>query len=77
MADFNYGWIFCREGVNLPDICATAALCAVEGLSLHFGAVDLGWHPEFGVHIYEVNTAPGLEGQTLVNYAQSFQNYVS
>jgi len=71
------GWIFCRENVTLPDACRDAAIRAVEALHLNFGAVDMGYHSVHGVAVYEVNTAPGLEGQTLVNYANAFRTYAS
>jgi hypothetical protein len=38
-------------------------------LHLDFGAVDVGWNEHHGeATIYEVNTAPGLEGTTLEKY---------
>jgi len=67
------GWVFCREDVEVPDEIEIASIEAVARLGLHFGAVDIGWHPEFGVGIYEVNTAPGIEGQTLINYANKIR----
>lgn len=66
----DYGWVFCREDIHVPDVCVQAALMAVSTLQLDFGAVDIGYHEEFGTILYEVNTAPGLEGTTLENYAK-------
>lgn len=63
------GWVFCRDDVNAPSEVLDFSLAAVSALGLDFGAVDVGWHPEFGVGVYEVNTAPGIEGQTLINYS--------
>lgn len=68
------GWVFCRENVEVPPEVVNVAERAVLALHLDFGAVDLGWHPEYGTYIYEVNTAPGLEGQTLTNYAQTIRS---
>lgn len=48
------------------------AIKAIHCLGLHFGAVDIGWHPEHDWCIYEVNTAPGIEGTTLEKYAEHF-----
>lgn len=64
-----FGWVFCREDVNPPQAVKDAAISAVAALGLDFGAVDIGWnqHKELAV-VYEVNTAPGLEGTTLDNY---------
>ncbi len=70
------GWVFCREDVELPAPVREAALSAVLALHLDFGAVDIGYHEKFGPAIYEVNTAPGLEGQTLINYGQTIATYL-
>jgi len=63
------GFIYARGDCNPPDCIGSAALSAVAALQLDFGAVDLGYN----VHakkatVYEVNTAPGLEGTTLDKY---------
>lgn len=70
------GWVFCRENVDIPEDVEIAAIEAVAHLNLHFGAVDIGYHPEFGVGIYEINTAPGIEGQTLMNYANRIRQHI-
>ena len=70
------GWVFCREDLNVPDAVRTVAEGAIHRLGLHFGAVDVGYHPDFGAVVYEVNTAPGLEGQTLINYINMFRSYL-
>lgn len=70
------GWVFCRENVNAPQSVLNAAVDAVMALGLDFGAVDIGFHNNIGPCIYEVNTAPGLEGQTLSNYAQAFKQLI-
>lgn len=70
-------WIFAREGVSAPSDVLEAAELAINHLGLDFGAVDIGYHRELGPCIYEVNTAPGIEGQTLTNYANAFRRYLS
>mgnify|MGYP001573297728 FL=1 len=70
------GWVFCRENVHPPQAVLQAAENAVMALGLDFGAVDIGFHNNIGPCVYEVNTAPGLEGQTLTNYAEAFQKLV-
>lgn len=70
------GWVFCRDGVNAPTSVKEAAEQAVNALGLDFGAVDIGYHPDVGIAVYEVNTAPGIEGQTLHNYAGVFRRYL-
>ncbi len=67
------GWVFCRENVSPPPEVLSRSLEAIMALGLDFGAVDIGYHPDVGVAVYEVNTAPGLEGHTLTNYAQAFK----
>jgi hypothetical protein len=71
------GWVFCRIGVNVPDPVRDAAQHAVSALGLQFGAVDIGWDGKIGPRIYEVNTAPGLEGQTIKAYADAIRNHIS
>ncbi len=66
-----HGWVFCRSDLATPPRAALAeAIKAVEALGLDFGAVDLGVTEKNGrIAVYEVNTAPGLEGTTLDVYA--------
>lgn len=63
------GWVFARDGVSPPSCVLDAARRAVVALGLDFGAVDVGYnaHSKEAV-VYEVNTAPGLEGTTLDKY---------
>jgi hypothetical protein len=71
------GWVFCRDDIIVPDSVRTAAERAVNVLGLDFGAVDIGYDPTYGIAIYEVNTAPGLEGLTLNNYVNAFRSYIN
>ena len=65
----NTGWVFCREGVECPSIVLQSSIRAVSVLDLDFGAVDVGYNVEGGsCFVYEVNTAPGIEGSTLDSY---------
>lgn len=72
------GWVFCREGVTCPEAVSLAAVAAVRSLGLDFGAVDVGWN-EKGQRpaVFEVNTAPGLEGTTLEKYASKIKELVA
>lgn len=66
------GWIYAREEVVLPTAVKEEAIKAVQALGLDFGAVDVGYRTtESKAFVFEVNTSPGLEGQTLVNYAKA------
>lgn len=67
------GFIFAHEGVDVAPEGQFAAINAVNGLGLDFGAVDLIWHPNTGFTVLEVNTACGLEGKTLEVYVQAFK----
>jgi len=63
------GWIFARQDIKVPEVVKTAAINAINALGLDFGAVDIGYQEaKDRAVIYEVNTAPGLEGTTLENY---------
>lgn len=69
------GWIMAREGVVLPDNVAAEALKAVTALKLDFGAVDLCTNKAGKVFVFEVNTAPGIEGTTLEKYSKAITNW--
>lgn len=45
-----------------------AALKAVAAIGLDFGAVDVGVYNDGRAKVFEVNTAPGLEGTTTSHY---------
>lgn len=62
------GWVFCRENLDCPEAANIAAIKAVKVMGLDFGAVDIAVSPTGQVCVYEVNTAPGLEGTTLSKY---------
>jgi hypothetical protein len=70
-------WVFCREAVdNIPavrDFCEKLKLIAVENWGLDFGAFDIIYNQsENKCYVLEINTAPGLEGQTGKDYAKFF-----
>jgi hypothetical protein len=73
---YDNGWVFCRQGVQAPECVLTQSLAAVSSLGLDFGATDVGWNEmKQEAMIYEVNTAPGLEGTTTKKYAQAIREY--
>ena len=50
------------------------ALKAIQALGLDFGAVDVGYNTrENKAYVYEVNSAPGLQGTTLTAYTNAFK----
>jgi glutathione synthase/RimK-type ligase-like ATP-grasp enzyme len=66
------GYIFARVDEKLPDVVGDAARRAVQALGLHFGAVDV-LHNEHHdkAAVLEINTAPGLDNQTVLWYADA------
>lgn len=70
------GWVFARQGVSIPDSVREAAKKAIVALGLDFGAVDIAIDRQGVPKIYEVNTAPGLEGTTVTSYANAIEGYI-
>jgi glutathione synthase/RimK-type ligase-like ATP-grasp enzyme len=71
------GWVFARVDIQPPAKLVEAAIKAVELLGLNFGAVDVGYRErDDKVFVFEVNTAPGIEGTTLDKYAAAFKSYL-
>lgn len=67
-------YVFCRNVSRPPEEAFEVSKDAICALGLDFGAVDLAICAERGPLVLEVNTAPGLEGSTLENYASYFRN---
>jgi hypothetical protein len=71
------GWVFCREGVVLPEDAKKQAVDAVMALGLDFGGVDVIWNEQEGrSYVLEINTAPGIEGQTVESYRKAVAKFV-
>lgn len=67
------GWVFCRDGIFIPDGIGDVAINAVSSCGLQFGAVDIIWNEkENQCYVLEVNTAPGIEGTTVAQYTKAF-----
>lgn len=71
----NEGWVFAREGVRVPEQARGIACSACAGLGLTFGAVDLAVNKDGEIRVFEVNTAPGIEGTTVTKYAEAIRRY--
>jgi len=70
------GWVYCRDIDAPPPSISDDSILAVSCCGLDFGAVDVIWNNhEQKSYILEINTAPGLEGQTLTNYVEAFKQY--
>jgi hypothetical protein len=71
------GWNFCREnielGINGNIALYDLAIRAVSAIGLDFGAVDIIYNQrEDQYYVLEINTAPGLQGESLTDYARAF-----
>lgn len=71
------GFIYARENVEVPEDVLTQVRALIEVIGLDFGAIDIIYNRKNNqAFVLEVNTAPGLEGQSVVDYAEGFKrNY--
>lgn len=71
---FDNGYVFARNGVRVPEVVTEVGLAACAAHRLDFGAVDVGFREKEGrAFVFEVNTAPGIEGTTVARYARAIQ----
>ena len=67
------GFVFVRGNVNPPASVERVAHAAFQASQLDFGAVDVIYNERQGMsYVLEINTAPGLEGQTVTDYVNFF-----
>ena len=71
------GWHLVYDGHGVTDRHRDAAKQAVTALGLDFGAVDVGERADGSVLVFEVNRAPGLEGNTIAAYATAIQSWAN
>ena len=72
------GWIYSRQDLNVPVEVINQAILLRNSLVNHldFGAVDIIWNSaEQKAYILEVNTAPGIEGETIEEYKNAILEY--
>jgi glutathione synthase/RimK-type ligase-like ATP-grasp enzyme len=69
------GWVFCRDNIDIPNpAVGRESIAAMAALGLDFGAVDVIWNSHYkAAYVLEVNTAPGLEGETINKYANKIR----
>lgn len=67
------GFIFQRNNIEANLKRDLLAVKAIQQLGLHFGAVDIIEDKKGNFYVLEVNTAPGIEGQTITNYAAALK----
>ena len=71
------GFVFVRQDVELPEHVKDMCANAVQVCNLDFGAVDIVYNAHRDAYyVLEINTAPGLEGQTIINYADAIERYI-
>lgn len=70
------GFIYQRQGINPPDEVRRVAIAAMRASGLDFGAVDVIYNKSGRAYVLEINTAPGLTGTTVENYANAFRRYL-
>ena len=71
------GYIFARNNITLPEDVKTQAVAAVKAVGLDFGAVDVIWNEKSKQsYVLEINTAPGLQGSTIVDYTEAFAAFI-
>lgn len=72
------GFIFVRGGFVMPEEVRRQALKAFVASGLDFGGIDIIYSEKNGhAYILEANTACGLEGQTVQEYANGFRNLLN
>ena len=68
-----HGWIFKHMDIKPPQSMQNLAINAVAALGLDFGAVDIAYNKNTKTStVFEINTAPGLEGETINAYRDAF-----
>lgn len=69
-------WVFCRHDLRpYPETLGRTAVAAVAALGLDFGGVDIALDRQGNPCVFEVNTAPGIEGTSLRKYADAFRHH--
>ena len=72
--NYHNGYVFTREGLQVPDCVSSEAIRATAVLGLDFGAVDVAFREkENKAYVFEVNTAPGIEGTTIQSYIRALK----
>lgn len=71
------GFIFARNGIVADDARDQLAVAACQSLGLDFGAVDIIQDKKGAYYVLEINTAPGLEGQTVERYGEALRTWES
>lgn len=73
----NNGFIYQRHNISPEADVIEQAVRAVRVSGLLFAAVDVVWNENREkAYVLELNTAPGLQGETVEIYAEAFKGYL-
>ncbi len=70
---WNAGWKLSYQGYSGKLPIRDLAQCSIHALGYTFGAVDIGETKHGHPIVFEVNSAPGLEGNTIRVYADAIK----
>ncbi len=72
------GFVFQRQGINVPEDVKAQAILALAASGLDFAAADVVWNRRREqAYVLELNTAPGIEGTTVQSYANALRELVN
>lgn len=72
------GFIYARNEIEVPEDVLVQARRTIAACGLDFGAIDIIYNQKNReAYVLEVNTAPGLAGETVEVYAKAIQKYVA
>lgn len=73
----NNGYIFQRNGIEpIPEDVRLQSSLAFKFSNLDFGAIDVIATKNGKAYVLEINTAPGLEGQTVDHYSEAIKSHI-
>lgn len=68
------GFIYQRANINPDKSVSEIAIKCIKLIGLDFGAADIVVHKHTGKpYVLEINSAPGLQGESVMNYAQALK----
>ncbi len=66
------GYVYCRDGITIPDGAADLAVRAVAAVGYQYGAVDVIYNEKRNqCYVLEVNSRPGIINSTRESYANA------
>lgn len=73
---YDAGWKIDYDKFESNEAMRKIAHKAVKALGLTFAAVDIGERPDGSLIVFEVNRAPGIEGNSVAKYANAIKRYL-